>query len=511
MVGRKGTGTPFGVLLAIVVFNRAPAAAGSCESLTSVLLPHTTITSAQSVAAGAFTPPPGGGGEGAGAVFKSLPAFCRVTATTRPTSDSEIKMELWMPATGWTGNFQGVGTAGMGGAIPLSALAGPLNEGLATAANDTGHEGGSSYEVAHREKVIDWGYRAFHEMTVQVKPLIAAFYGRGPKFSYMDGCGSGAQAAQSEAQRYPTDYDGIAVTGFSDKTKHVFWQMWIWNATHKDEASHIPPEKFKALHNAVLEQCDALDGVKDGVLEDPRRCKFDPKTIECKGASGPACLTGPQVEAVRKIYAGPTNPRTGEQVFPPPYPGSELTWYRFTEPQPFGLAADFFRYFVFKDPNWDPKTRAVNFDSDVALANRPELLVVDAMDPDLTKFVRRGGKFLMYEGWSDTSIPPDAAIGYFKDVVAQLGAKTAQDSVRMFMAPGMGHCTPAESHGSFNSIKVLEQWVENKKAPDQIIVSRVVDGKVIRTRPLCQLGLVATYKGSGSTDAAANFSCSVSK
>ena len=165
----------------------------------------------------------------------------------------------------------------------------------------------------------------------------------------MEGCGSGAQAAQSELQRFPDDYDGIAITGFSDKTKHVFWQMWAWNATHKDPASNIPKRKYSVLHQAVLDQCDAIDGVKDGVIEDPRRCKFDPKTIECKGAEGPSCLTAPQVEAVRKIYAGPKNPRTGEQVFPPPYPGSELTWWRFTEAKPFGLADDFFRFFVFKD------------------------------------------------------------------------------------------------------------------------------------------------------------------
>jgi feruloyl esterase len=494
MVTRNNAVTLLGGLLTAAVFSAAPANAASCESLTSISLPHTTIASAQSVAAGAF------------AEVMALPAFCRVMATARPTGDSEIRFEVWMPATGWNGRFQGVGTAGMGGSIPFNAMAGPLKEGFATAANDTGHQGDSSYAISHAEKVIDWGYRAFHEMTVQAKPMIAAFYGKGPSFSYMEGCGSGAQAAQSELQRFPDDYDGIAVTGFSDKTRHIFWQMWAWNATHQDAASNIPKEKYVVLHKAVLGQCDALDGVRDGVIEDPRRCKFDPKTIECKGTDGPSCLTAPQAEAVRKIYAGPRNPRTGEQVFPPPYPGSELTWWRFTGPQPFGLADDFFRNFVFKDPKWDAQTRPVNFDSDVALANRTDLLVVDAMDPDISRFVKRGGKFLMYPGWSDTSIPPDVSVTYFKEAAAKLGAR-AQDSMRMFMVPGLGHCTPAESHGSFDSIKVLEQWVENKKAPDQIVVSRVTEGKVVRTRPLCQYGKVATYKGSGSTDDAANFAC----
>ena len=495
----------FGGLLIGICFGTVPAGAASCESLRSLSLLHTTITSAQSVADRTFAPG-GEGGEGAAAALRMLPAFCRVMATARPVSDSEIRFEVWMPASGWNGRFQGVGTAGMGGLIPFTALAGPLKEGFATAANDTGHQGDSTYAISHPEKVIDWGYRAFHEMTVQAKPIIAAFYGKGPSFSYMEGCGSGAQAAQSELQRFPDDYNGIAITGFSDKTKHVFWQMWAWNATHKDPASNIPKGKYTVLHQAVLDRCDAIDGVKDGVIEDPRRCKFDPKTIECKGADGPSCLTAPQVEAVRKIYAGPKNPRTGEQVFPPPYPGSELTWWRFTEAKPFGLADDFFRFFVFKDPKWNATMRPVNFDSDVALANRPDLQVVDAMNPDLAKFVKRGGKFLMYPGWSDTSIPPDVSIAYFKDAAAKLGAGAA-DSMRMFMVPGLGHCTPAESHGSFDSMRVLEQWVENKKAPEQIIVSRKVDGKVVRTRPLCQYGRVATYNGSGSTDDAANFSC----
>ena len=498
------------ILFAVVVFSWLASgqvldAAVPCESLVSLSLPNAAAASARTVAAGAFTPPSGNAAD-----FKNLPPFCRVALTLKPSSDSDIRAEVWMPAEGWNGRFQGNGTAGMGGAIPFNALAASLRQGYATAASDTGHQGDSSYAIAHQEKVIDFAYRSFHETTVKAKAVIAAFYGNGPKFSYMDGCGTGAQYAQAELQRYPEDYNGIAITGFSNKSNHVFWQMWAWYAAHQDEASNIPPDKYKVLHNAVLQQCDLLDGIKDGVLEDPRQCKVDLTALQCKAGAGPNCLTAPQMETVRKIYAGPKNPRTGKQIFPPPYPGSELTWYRFTEPKPFALADDFFRYFVFKDANWDPKKRPINFDTDVALADSPQNGVVNAMDPDLSKFVGRGGKFLLYEGWSDTSIPPDRAIQYYKDVVAKLGTQKAKDSVRLFMVPGMAHCSAGEAHGTFDSLKVLEQWVENKKPPGEIVVSRINDGKAVRTRRLCQYPLVATYKGTGSTDDAANFVCKAS-
>ena len=258
MMRRETTTTLFGVLFAMAVFSHAAAAAVSCESLASLSLPNTTITSAKTVGAGAFTPPTGGGGRGdPAAPFRNLPAFCRVTATLKPTSDSDIKMEVWMPVSGWNGNFQGNGTGGMGGAVPLTDMAKTLRAGFATAGTDTGHEGDSRYVLQHPEKVIDFGYRAGHEMTVKAKAVIAAYYGNGPKLSFLDGCGGSAQLAESEMQRYPADYDGISITGFSQKTRHALEQMWIWDANQKDKASYVPPEKLTVLHNAVLQTCDA--------------------------------------------------------------------------------------------------------------------------------------------------------------------------------------------------------------------------------------------------------------
>jgi feruloyl esterase len=417
-----------------------------------------------------------------------------------------------LPATAWNGIFQGHGSSGIGGSLPFGDMAASLKAGYATAGSDTGHEGDSTYALTQPERVIDFGDRAGHEVPVKAKAIMAAFYGRGPQFSFISGCGGSAQTAQLAASKYATDYDAIAITGWSDKTHHIFHQMWMWDATHKDEASYIPAEKFTMVNKAVINACDALDGVNDGVLEDPRQCKWDPEEIQCTAADGPSCLTRPQVEAVRKIYAGPRNPFTQQQIFPGPYRGSELTWNRFVNGQrPFDLAADFFKYFVFKDANWDHNRRPVNFHSDVALADRPENLIANARNPDLRQFVARGGKLLMWEGWNDTSIPPDASIDWYNSVVSTLGARTAKDSIRLFMVPGKLHCGWEGSHGTFDVGAELKRWVDSGKAPDRITISGVAAGNVTRTRTLCPYPQVATYTGSGSTNDAANFACNTPK
>ncbi len=501
---RKVLYTLLGIPFAIAVFSPAAVAAVPCESLLSLSVPNTTITSAKTVAKGAFVPPGGPGNQAA--AFKDLPAFCRLTATLKPSSDSDIKMEVWMPVTGWNGNFQPRGTAGMGGSIPLAAMGGELKEGYATAGSDTGHVGDSRYVLDHPEKVTDFEYRSAHELNVRGKAIIAAYYGEGAKLSFIDGCGGGAFMAQNAMQRYPADYNGITITGFSHKTRHAIWQQWVWDATHKDAASNLPKEKLEILHNAALNACDALDGVKNGEIENPTVCKFDPKVTECRpGAATASCLTPPQVEAARKIYAGPTNPRTGQAIYYPPMPGSELAWAAMAGPEPFGLSVDFLKYFVFKDGNWDPKAHVFNYDSHVALAENPLALRANANNPDIGEFVKRGGKLLLYEGWSDHFTLPGIAIDYYKRVVEKIGPAAAKDSVRLFMVPAMTHC---EDRGEFDMVGELENWIKTKKAPDQIIGRRVWElNKVAGTRLLCPYPQVATYKGSGNTDAAANYTC----
>jgi feruloyl esterase len=493
------------LVFATAVFLPALAGAASCESLTSLTLPNTTITLATPVAAGEFTPP---GPTPPGANFKGMPAFCRVAATLAPSKDSDIKIEVWMPASGWNSKFQAVGNGGWSGAIVYPSLVRALMHGYATASTDTGHSGGSgSFTLGHPEKLVDFGYRAVHELTVQAKAIIAAYYGDSPKLSYWNGCSSGGKQGLKEAQRFPADYDGIIAGAPANYWTHLMTgELWIAQATHKDEASFIPASKYPIIHEAVLEACDALDGVKDGVLEDPRKCHFDPKVIQCQGDDTSNCLTAPQVETARKIYAASKNPRTGQEIFPGLEPGSELGWAGLTGAQPFPIPVDHFKYVVFKDPNYDWRT--LNFDSDVALADKIDNGTINATDPNLKAFFGHGGKLLLYHGWNDQLIAPRNAVNYYQSVLDTMGGVSkVADSVRLFMAPGMNHCAGGDGPGVIDTVSVIEKWVEQGQAPDQIVALHVSGGAVDRTRPLCAYPKVAQYKGSGSTDEAANFVC----
>jgi feruloyl esterase len=487
------------------------ANAATCESLSALSLPATTITLAQTVEAGSFVAPARGGGPGQ--TLADLPAFCRVQATLRPSIDSDIRMELWLPATGWNGKLKGTGNGGLGGgtAVGAGALANGVRRGYATAGNNTGHAGDSSYALSHPEQIKDFGYRSAHEMTVASKAIITAFYGKAPALSYMAEGGGGTIAALSSAQRYPGDYDTISVTGMSSYlTRHTFGQMWIWQATHKDAASFIPPAKYDVLHKAALDACDTLDGLKDGVIGDVARCKFDPGVTLCKSGDGADCLTASQVEAAKKIYAGPHNPRTGEEIYSPLYPGSELGWAQLAGGDaPLGIPVEFFKFYVFRDGAWDYKTRPINFDNDVTASNRPEIQPVNAVDPDLSRFFARDGKLLLVDGWADTAVPPKVAINYYNAVVKKLGAKRVKESMRFFMVPGMGHGpgTNGVENFNFDALSLIEQWKETGKAPDQLIVSHFKDGKDVGTRLVCQYPQVAIYKGGGNAEDSANYSC----
>jgi len=500
------------VLTCVLACAPSSSLAATCESLSSLSLPDTTITLAQTVPAGSFVAPARGGGRGQ--PLSDLPEFCRVQATLKPSSDSDIKMELWMPAAAsWNGKLRGTGNGGLGGGagVNAGALANGVRRGYATAGNNTGHEGDSSYALEHPEKIKDFGYRSAHEMTVASKAIVKALYGAAPKYSYMAEGGGGTIAALSSAQRYPDDYDTIAVTGMSSYlTRHTFGQMWIWQATHKDAASFIPQEKYAVLHKAALDACDALDGLKDGIVGDVARCKFDPSVTLCKSGDAADCLTGPQVEAAKKIYAGPHNPRTGEEIYSPLYPGSELGWAQLAGGDvPLGIPVEFFKYYVFRDPNWDYKARPINFDSDVTASNRSEIQPVNAVDPDLGKFFARGGKLLLVDGWADTAVPPKVAINYYNAVVKKLGAKTVKESMRIFMVPGMGHGpgTNGVENFNFDALAAIEQWTERGTAPDQLVVEHFKDGKRVGTRLVCQYPQVAVYKGSGDAENSASYSC----
>ena len=383
--------------------------AASCESLASLELPDTTITSAVSV-----TPPYRTDGIPFFPPVEVTVPFCRVAATLTPTPDSNIKIEVWLPLPEqWNGKFEGVGSAGLGGSIITAYLVPGLVRGYATVATDTGHDNSGApgaFALGHPEKVIDYGYRSTHLTAVAGKAIAEKFYGHAAKHAYFSGCSQGGQEAMMEAQRFPADYDGI-IAGDPDyyQTHHeIGAHLWIVSALYGNPASAIPPSKASLVGHAVNEACDALDGVRDGVLEDPRQCRFDPGVLRCKGADSPDCLTAPQVDAIRKIWEGPDK-ATGPGYYPGLERGGEAdTWERWvasaspeTNLHDY-LGMPFFKYFVFADPNWN--FRAFDYKVRPPLVEKELAAALDATDPNLEPFARRGGRLIHYHGYSDPEI-----------------------------------------------------------------------------------------------------------
>jgi len=481
--------------------------AADCEGLTKLTLPSTKITEARLVAA-----------------EKALPAHCRVAGVITPTSDSEIKLAVWMPADGWNGKFLGIGNGGFAGAISAAGLAEAVRNGFAGASTDTGHAAvpgiDAAWALQHPEKIIDFGHRAIHLMTVQGKAVTAAFYGKGPSKSYFSACSNGGRQALMEVQRYPEDYDGIiAGAPANDWVNLLTSGAKNMAVTLRDPSFYIPAEKLPAIQAAALAACDKKDGVTDGVVENPARCGFDPKVLLCKGEETKACLTAPQVGSLVELYGGLKDAK-GKQIYPGYAHSGEADnggwgpWITGPAPEKsalFGFSTNFFKYMVHSDPAWDFRT----FDVARDLPAAQKLAVhLSATDPNLKAFQARGGKLILYHGWCDAAIPGQAVIDYYDSVVKKMGSKAAHSFVRLFMVPGMQHCGGGAGPSQFgqagapkgeaasNIAMALMQWVEKGTAPEQIIAS-----KPGRTRPLCAYPKTAKYKGSGSTDEAANFEC----
>jgi feruloyl esterase len=482
-------------------------AAGACEKLTALMISDTTITSAQTVAPGAFSPPSAGrGGAAALDPYKKLPAFCRVTAAVNRPRDTDVTIEVWMPVQNWNGDFRPAASGFAGGTIAYGGMAEFLLAGAATANTNRGHDGGGPW------KVSDMAGLPYHLMVSKAKAVVGAFYGKGPHFTVMNECGGGgSRDALQLVQDWPDDLDAAAAVGFVyDPTHHGIGQMWVYQATHKSEAHYIPPSKYAIIHQAALDACDLKDGVKDGVIEDPPRCKYDPAVLLCKGGDGPNCLTAPQVEAVRQIYSPAVHAKTGKYLFAPMVPGGELGWEPMAGPAPYGYAPGFYRNMVFRDQTWDYKNGLPNFDTHVDLAEAPENRVIDAANPDLSRFIARGGKLLLLGGWNDHTLAPGSFVDYYEAVVKKMGAQKVRDSVRLFMVPGMDHClTPAyKPHHDVDLVRILRVWKTSGNAPDQIVVTRFTDeGKEERKRLVCAYPRVAMYKGKGNTTDPANYVC----
>ena len=509
----------------------------ACTGLAQLALPEAKVVSAEGVPAGAFTPPPSLNPWTAGdpAFYKALPAFCRVVVKATPSTDSDIRIEVWMPAEGWNGRFRGQGNGGFAGEIDYRSMGAAVARGDATAGTNTGHSAGgtdASWALGHPEKVTDFGYRAIHAMTQTGKATIRAYYGSPARHSYFGSCSNGGRQALMEAQRFPEDYDGILAGAPANYWTHLLTKAVAdAQATTLEAASYIPSAKLPAIARAVNAACDAGDGVTDGVLNDPRQCHFDPATLACREGDSDTCLTAPQVTALKKLYEGPRDARGGE-IFPGYVPGAEEgeggwgPWI--TGPAPgksllFAFGTGYFTNVVYEKAGWD--YRNANLDEALAAAEEKTAAKLDANDANLAAFKARGGKLVLYHGWNDPAISALNTIHYYESVVGRLGRQATDGFMRLYMVPGMQHCGGGPGPNSFgqflpalsdepqrNVTTALERWVEGGEAPSTVVATKYGDDDpkkgVKATRPLCPYPQTATYKGQGDPGDAASFVCS---
>jgi feruloyl esterase len=520
MTRRLVSGSSTALVLVLAALAPTPMIAqqpASCASLASIALPDTTITAVEEVRSPSFSP------SGSNAI-NNLPAFCRVAAVTKPA----VKFEVWLPLAGWNGKFQGVGNGANAGSIGYAAMATALRRGYATASTDTGHATSNardgSWAVGHPELLVDFAYRAIHVTADNAKKIVQAFYHQAARHSYFVGCSTGGRQALMEAQRFPEDYDGI-VAGAPAANWTRFQtggHLWVALALNKDPESYIPSSKLSALNDAVLKACDSIDGIADGVLDDPRKCPFNPQALACDaGKDTASCLTPKQVKAVKDIWAGARD-SSGNEIYPGYMPGAEAAggWASYmsgTGPltgNHWEQAENVLKYMIFENPRWD--FRSFDYDKDVKVAEAKMGKLFDAFDADLTRFRKRGAKLILYHGWNDPSISPLNTVNYYERVVSHLqqgkgreqAEAEAQTFARLFMAPGMLHCGGGPGPNTFDMLAALENWVEHESAPDSVVASRAAAAPVgNRTRPLCVYPKVAVYTGRGSTDEAANFVC----
>jgi feruloyl esterase len=452
-----------------------------------------------------------------------VPEYCRVTGQILP----EVRFELSLP-TIWNSRFYMFGNGGFAGESLTSppranARHTALRHGFAVAQTNTGHDGAveplGSFAV-NRQKMLDYAWRAVHVTADTAKRLTRTYYGNAPSRSYFDGCSTGGRQGLMSAQRFPDDFDGIIVGApVLDLTGTLMSDTWEARAL---DAAPIPLEKMKLIAERVYAKCDGLDGLTDGLITDPRHCPFDPNKdlpVCANDADGPACFTAAQLRTLTAIYGGAQSggkrffwgqPVSAEIEMAGPG-GTRSGWSNWIIAPPGGraisavFAETFLRYMAFEkpDPNYDLKS--FNFESDPARLQTISN-IVDAKDPDLSRFKARGGKIVMYFGWADTALNPLMGIDYYEKVTARMGTSTP-DFFRLFMVPGMAHCRGGVGTDDFDALTPLVEWVEKGVAPQQIIASQSRGGKVTRTRPLCPYPQVAKHNGTGSSDDAQNFVC----
>lgn len=514
-------------LLAFTALCSKPLFATDCTSLKSLKLEETTITNAESVAAGAPVSV-----SGSRPPITGLQAFCRVTGVLRPTSDSAIRFEVWLPEQGWNGRFVGAGNGGFAGSIGYDEFVNYLKRNFVVAGSDAGHQAeatDASWAYHHPEKVKDFGWRAVHLTRLRAAEIIFAFYGRRDEKAYFDSCSDGGREALMEAERFPDDYNGILAGAPANAWSTMLGAaVSIIQARESDPRAYFSDLKLPAIQKASLEACDALDGVKDGVLNDPSKCHFDPQVLLCKGEETLDCLTAPQIKTLNSIYSG-ANDSLGKVTFPGFTPGDEVGWREWiigqdpTGPSGFRYVENYFRYIITADPKWN----ALTADPAESLRQSREKAAadLDSDNPDLSKFAGRGGKLILYHGWNDQAISPWNTVDYYKSVREKMGAAQADSFLRLYMAPGVEHCiggpgpsffgqfglatAKGSQYGLFDS---LVKWVEKGSPDGDIFASKFAPGengemKVVMTRPLCAYPKVVKYSGSGDTNDAASFTC----
>lgn len=499
-------------MLAIVI-----AASGAlnmpCVELKNIELEHATITSAVDVAAGLFKP---AGAESrpqpqSGPPPQPIPQHCRVTLVLTPTTDSHINVELWLPSENWNGKFLAVGNGGWAGSIQgYGDMQEALRRGYATAATDTGHSEADGpagmFALGHPEKIVDFAYRALHDMTVKSKRLIDVFYADPLDYSYYKGCSTGGRQGVMAAQRFASDYDGIIAGALANRHVHMHTAgayRSIRLARHPDEA--VSEAKAKLVNDAVMKQCDTLG---EGFLNNPRQCSFDFNTLACgAGGAGDSCLTPGEMRSVQTFYGGLRNSK-GELIFSGQALGNPLPALISSPDGPGSFAVDSIRILGFQDANYD--WRQFDLDRDMPRIDAAAGFV-DAVDPDLRAFKAHGGKLLLYAGWRDTGITPENTVLYYESVRAEMsgdhassGDREQDDWMRLFLAPGMGHCRGGPGVDTFDTLTALEQWRERGVAPDQMPATGRESGLA---RPVCAYPAYAKYDGSGNLKDAANWSC----
>ena len=509
-------------LFALAFSNQA--AAKDCSELAGLALEIGRVTSAELIGAGAFeqpaspfAPPPGVGAS----PYDGLGEFCRVQATLTPTSDSDIKVEVWMPAEGWNGKFVGIGNGVWGGQLSYSQLVDPLSRGFAVATTDTGHTGSgltAEWAVGHYEKLVDFGHRAVHLMTVTAKAAIGDYYGEGPSLSYWNSCSTGGRQGLMAAYRYPEDYDAISAMApanpMTDLMTQSMWANWV---TKREPEAQLSMAVLGTVHRAVLAQCDALDGLEDGVVSRPDACTFDPGEMLCKdGQSGP-CLTAPHVNAMRGIYDG-VRAEDGTLLLPGWPRGAEMQLVPLvTGPQPFPVAHDYFHLLTYGEVfDWD--WTIMEYGQALADARRFGSDILDVPADGLGAFFARGGKLLLSHGWNDGLIPATNTLAFYRDLYPSIPLASAQNQLRLFMAPGMEHCAGGEGPSDFDTLRTIDAWATTGLAPNRIIATRPTEVPSFpgvppqpprdpMSRPLCPYPLVPAYDGEGDTALAENFDC----